>query len=231
MNLYNSPLLRKAPRRVRADDSSIINTGGSPTEDKAMNSTNMNRSRPAVQRLALGVGAAVMAMTLVACGHAPGRGDAGSRDGMGMGMGMGGSSMMGMHHGGHAMTDADRQQHRQRMLERATKELQLDATQQQRLGTLLDLWHAQRQAVMQVDQGKSPAEQLQGLMAGDRFDRAAAQALADGRSEAMKKGSAGLIAAAGDFFDSLKPEQQVKVREFLARTGQRGGHHRRGGRD
>lgn len=193
-----------------------------------MNSKDMNRSRPVVRRLATVAGAALMAVTLVACGHAPGQRDAGGRDG---GMGGMGGPMMGMHHGGHAMTDADRQQHRQRMVERATKELQLDAAQQQRLGALLDLWHAQRQAMMQADQGKSPAEQMQALIAGDRLDRSAAQALADRRSDAMQKGSAGLIAAAGDFFDGLRPEQQVKVREFLARMGTRGGHHRRGGRD
>lgn len=187
------------------------------------------QSRPAMQRLALVAGTAVMAVTLVACGHAPGRGDGGARDGMGMGTDKG--PMMGMHHGGRPMTDAERQQHRQRMVERATQELQLDAAQQQRLGTLMDIWHAQRQAMMQADQGKSPTAQLQALIAGDRLDRTAAQSLADGRSDAMKQGSAGLIAAAGDFFDNLKPEQQVKVREFLARTGQRGGHHRRGGRD
>lgn len=198
-----------------------------PDKGMAMKSMDKLQSRPAMQRLVLVAGTAVMAVTLVACGHAPERGDAGLRDGMGMGKG----PMMGMHHGGRSMSDAERQQHRQRMVARVTQELQLDAAQQQRLGTLMDLWHAQRQAMMQAEQGKSPTAQLQALIAGDRLDRTAAQSLADGRSDAMKKGSAGLIAAAGDFFDNLKPEQQVKVREFLARTGQRGGHHRRGGRD
>ena len=41
-------------------------------------------------------------------------------------------------------------------------------------------------------------------------------------------GSPELIAAFGDFYDSLKPEQQQKVREFLNR-GSRWGHHDRRG--
>lgn len=101
-----------------------------------------------------------------------------------------------------------------RMVERVGQRLELDAGQKERLKKLADTLQAQRKA-MQGD--RAPHEQLQALVAGDHFDRAAAQAQAETRAERIRQGSPAVITAAADFFDSLKPEQQAKVREFLKR--------------
>ncbi|MFY9512840.1 MAG: hypothetical protein WAQ05_17890 [Rubrivivax sp.] len=112
---------------------------------------------------------------------------------------------------------------RGRFLDRATKELQLDTTQQQRLGLLYDKLNEQRLALLA---GSDPRSTVTALIAGERFDRSRATALLDEKSEALKLKSPGVIAAAADFFDGLNPQQQAQVREFLAKK--RGGHGHRG---
>lgn len=112
------------------------------------------------------------------------------------------------------MNEADAAKMSARMVERVGQKLDLDAAQKERLNKLADTLRAQRKTAM----GDRPMpEQLQALVSGDHFDRGAAQAMADARAEAMKQGSPAVIAAAADFFDSLKPAQQAKVREFLKR--------------
>ena len=157
---------------------------------------------------------------------------------------MGGDAMMGMMgHGGHGrhgqLSEADHQKMRERMLDRATRELKLDEPQKQRLAKLMDTLHAQRQALQAAGSGPSPApatkagetaqpagprEDIKALIAGNRFDKARAQQLADAKAQAMQKASPEVIAAAADFFDNLKPEQQEQVRQFMAKRGGRGGH-------
>ncbi|RZS57024.1 Spy/CpxP family protein refolding chaperone [Sphaerotilus mobilis] len=162
---------------------------------------------------------------------------------------MGGDAMMGMmgHGGGHGrhgqMSDADHQKMRDRMVERATRELKLDDAQKQRLGKLMDTLQAQRQAMHAAgsaagaapkagDTAKpaGPRQDLQALIAGNRFDKAKAQQLADAKAQAIQKAGPELITAAADFFDSLKPEQQEQVRQFMARGPGRGGHDGHGGK-
>ena len=58
---------------------------------------------------------------------------------------------------------------------------------------------------------------VQSLVAGNTFDRAKAKALIDAKTAAVQSKSPELIAAVGDFYDSLRPEQQQKVREFMQR--------------
>jgi periplasmic protein CpxP/Spy len=157
--------------------------------------------------------------SLAACGHGPMGTDP-------MGMMDGPAGMMGPHgrHDGGPMSEADATQMRDRMVERATTELKLDATQKQRLVTLFDKVHAQRQAMVGgAGAAKSPREQFQALLSGPRFDRNGAQALVDGKTAAVKTASPELIAAFGDFFDGLNADQQTQVREFLAKGGHRGG--------
>lgn len=120
----------------------------------------------------------------------------------------------GPHHPHRPMSEADAAQMSARMVERIGQRLDLDAPQKERLKTLADALQAQRKAMMGT---QPPREQLQALVAGSRFDRAAAQAQAEARADNIRKGSPVVIAAAADFFDALRPEQQAKVREFLAR--------------
>ena len=69
-----------------------------------------------------------------------------------------------------------------------------------------------------------PRAEVQSLVAGATFDRAKAKALVDAKTGAIQARSPEVIAAAADFYDSLKPEQQAKVREFMA--ARRGWMHR-----
>ena len=131
-----------------------------------------------------------------------------SSRGMGMGCGW---------HGGQ-MSEADATKWREKIIDRASSELSLDATQRQNLVALADTMHAQRQAMMG---GGSMREQMQALIAGERFDATRAQTLVLEKTEAVRNASPAVIAAVSTFYDSLRPEQQQKLRDFATR----GGHH------
>ena len=70
-----------------------------------------------------------------------------------------------------------------------------------------------------------PRAELQALVAGASFDRGRAKALVQSKTDALRSKSPEVIAAAADFYDSLKPEQQAKVRDFMSH-GRRGWWHR-----
>lgn len=181
---------------------------------------------PWIKRSLLALAAATMVGGLAACGHGPMGGPRG--DGP-MACGPGGP-MMGWHGGARGpMSEADHQRMRDRMVERATDALKLDAAQKGKLVALMDTMHRQRSqltgAAKAGEAAKTPRDQLLGLMSGERFDRAGAQALADEKTQALRGAAPEVIAAMGDFYDSLKPEQQAQVREFMQRRGKgwRGG--------
>ena len=128
----------------------------------------------------------------------------------------------GQHGGGWNMSEADSAKMRERMLERAGKELSLDDAQKQRLAVLADKLREQRVALMAGT--AAPRAEMQSLVAGPKFDREHAQAFVEAKTGALRAKSPEVIAAAADFFDSLKPEQQQQVREFMNKR--RGwGHH------
>jgi Spy/CpxP family protein refolding chaperone len=122
-----------------------------------------------------------------------------------------------------AMSEAEAGPMRARMLERVRSELALDTAQQAKLVVLADTMQQQRQAL--AGGAATPRAAIGQLVAGPQFDRSAAQAWIDGKTAAMQAGAPTVIAAAADFYDSLRVDQQAKVREFLAR---RGGHFGRG---
>ena len=152
--------------------------------------------RPWIKRTFIGLfSATVLLGGLTACGHG--------------------------HHGGWQMSDADAQKMRERMIDRVSRELTLDDAQKQRLGVLADKLREQRLAL--VGNTTEPRAELQALVTGTTFDRARAQALVEAKTNAVRQKSPEVIAAMADFYDSLKPEQQQKVREFMAkRRGWRG---------
>lgn len=145
--------------------------------------------------LAVGIGATLLVGGLSACGH---RGYQG-------------------HHayGPGPMSVEDRGEWRARMLDRAAARLELDGAQKARLATLLDRMAEQRRAVMGA--GQDPRAEFRALVAGERFDRARAQAMVTEKTEAIRAGSPAVIAAAADFYDGLNPAQQAKVREYMER--------------
>jgi len=136
---------------------------------------------------------------------------------------VGGISACSHRHHGASMSQwsaEDAAKWRERIVERAGKELQLDAAQKQRLGTVFDTMREQRNAL--VGSTSNPRAEMLALVSGERFDKARAQALIDEKTSAVRAGSPGTIDALADFYDSLKPEQQAKLREFMDKRG-RGG--------
>lgn len=126
--------------------------------------------------------------------------------------------------GGGQASEADRAEWRARMVERAGSKLDLDAAQKAKLTTLADTLMAQRKTVM--GERSDPRTELQAMIAGERFDRSRAQTLVETKTAAVREASPAIITAAADFYDSLKPAQQQKLREALARGGR--GHGWRG---
>ena len=124
-------------------------------------------------------------------------------------------------HGDWPMSEADEAKIRERVIGKATRELELDAAQQAKLNALADAVKAQR-AALRGNPAQSPRDAVSGLIAGSQFDRAKAQAMVEQKTGAVRDGSPAVIAAFGDFYDALRPEQQQKVRDFL----QRGHGHR-----
>lgn len=151
-----------------------------------------------IKRSLLGLaGAGIVLGSLTACGHR-------------------------MHHGGWRgdATPEQAAEWRGRMVDRVAARLELNAEQKARLTVLADRLHAQRLAVRG---GADPRADLQALVAGEKFDRARAQTLVQQKTEAVRAGSPEVIAALGDFYDSLSPAQQQKVRDFMQRRGGRRG--------
>lgn len=129
--------------------------------------------------------------------------------------------------GWQTISEADAAAFKGRMVERAGRYLDLDEAQKARLGVLADRLREQRNAL--VAGTTDPRAELQALVAGPAFDRARAEALVTAKTDALRAGSPAVIAAAADFYDSLRPEQQAEVRELMARGGHRG-HGRHGWR-
>ena len=123
-------------------------------------------------------------------------------------------------HGWRTMTEEDASKMKERLVDRAGSRLDLDAAQKAKLGVLADTLREQRNAL--VGSTTNPRAELQALMAGTSFDRSKATALIQDKVGAVNAKSPEVINAMADFYDSLKPEQQAKVRAFMARRGHGG---------
>lgn len=123
----------------------------------------------------------------------------------------------GRHHHGHSMvvSEEDAAKFKTRMVSWVSGELELTEPQKQRLGTLADRLREQRQAL--VGKTTDPRAEVQALVAGAQFDRARARTILDEKTGAIQSKSPDVIAAAADFFDSLTPVQQQKVRDAMQR--------------
>ena len=123
-------------------------------------------------------------------------------------------------HSGHG-SDEDRAKFQGRMVEMATKKLDLTEPQKQQLTVLADKLQQQRAALMGAN--KDPRAELQALLAGPKLDKSKAQALLDEKTGAIKSKSPEVIAAAADFYDSLNPAQQQQIRDLMSRRRGWGG--------
>ena len=101
---------------------------------------------------------------------------------------------------------------RTKAIERVASKLELDAAQRGKLELLADRLQAQRAALKGQTDARAEAR---ALVASDKFDRARAQAFINGKASVVSAGSPEVIAALGDFYDSLNPAQQQKVRDFM----------------
>ncbi len=119
------------------------------------------------------------------------------------------------HQHGMAISEEDSARFKQKMVERVAKELELDEQQKQRLATLGDRMREQRLAL--VGKTTDPRAEVQSLVANAQFDKARAQAIIEEKTNAIRSKAPQVIAAAADFFDSLSPAQQQKVRDFMQR--------------
>ena len=127
--------------------------------------------------------------------------------------GMMGGMMDGWHHGhGHG----DAAEHLARAQAMITRQLALDSAQQAKLATLATTLQTQRQA-LHGSTDAAPHAQVQALIQGNAFDRSAAQALLQTKLQAVQAGGPQVITALADFYDALRPDQQQKLRDFVAR--------------
>ena len=120
-------------------------------------------------------------------------------------------------HHGSGWSDERVTEMRGKAVERISDKLELNAVQQQKLGVLADELIAQRKAWRA--QGGEPRAEIKALIAGDKFDRSAAQGLLERKTQQVQGAGPKVIAAMADFYDSLNPEQQKQVRERLDQRG------------
>ena len=150
------------------------------------------------KRSLIGLVAVLSLGTLAACGHREHR------------------------HEGMASVSAEKvAEWRGRFIERGAKELQLDEAQKQSLGVLYDKMNEQRLALVQGQ--ADPRAVMQQLVAGEKFDRTRANAFIAEKTAAIQGKSPEVVAAAADFYDGLRPEQQARVRELMNRKRGWGG--------
>jgi Spy/CpxP family protein refolding chaperone len=127
-------------------------------------------------------------------------------------------------HGEGANMSAEQSaQMREKMIDRVAGKLDLNLEQKKRLTVLGDKLHAQRVALMGQG-GGDPRAEMKALVAGDKFDTERAQALVNQKTAALQAGSPEVIAALADFYNSLNPVQQQKVRDFMERRHGRWSH-------
>lgn len=101
---------------------------------------------------------------------------------------------------------------RGKAIERIGSKLDLDEAQRSKLGVLADELIAQRAAFRGAGDTRT---EMKALIDGASFDRARAQAMLDQKMQAVQGNAPRVIAAMGDFYDSLNPTQQQQVREQL----------------
>jgi Spy/CpxP family protein refolding chaperone len=133
---------------------------------------------------------------------------------------LGGIAACGHRHegwGGAQVSAEDAAKWRERLLERAGRELQLDDAQKLKLGVVFDRLREQRNAF--VGSTQNPRAEMRALVSGERFDKAKARELVDAKTNAIRNGSPQTIDALADFYDSLKPEQQARLREWMDKRG------------
>lgn len=106
---------------------------------------------------------------------------------------------------------------RDKMVDKVASRLDLNSDQKKLLSVLGDTLLAQRTALM--GQTPDPRAEIKALVAGDTFDAARAQTLVNEKTAAIQAQSPAVIAAMANFYNSLNPAQQQKVRDYMNGRG------------
>jgi periplasmic protein CpxP/Spy len=123
----------------------------------------------------------------------------------------------GHRHGWHQMSEADAAEMKAKVVQRVGSRLDLDEAQKARLGLLADKLREQRNAL--VGDSTDPRAEFGQMINGSTFDRQRALAIVQAKTGAVQSKGPEVVAAMADFYDSLRPEQQAKVREYLQKRG------------
>lgn len=106
---------------------------------------------------------------------------------------------------------------RGKAIEKISDKLELNTDQTAKLGVLADEMVASRKAFK--GNAADPRSDMKALVAGEKFDRAKAQALLDQKTQVVQGNGPKMLSALADFYDSLTPAQQQQVREKMDRRG------------
>jgi Spy/CpxP family protein refolding chaperone len=121
------------------------------------------------------------------------------------------------HEFGAKLSAEEYAQKRTKIVDRVASKLDLNEDQKKRLATLGDKVYEQRTAL--IGQTTDPRAEMKALVAADKFDRTRAQTLITEKTTALQSKSPEVIAALADFYDSLNPAQQQKVRDYMDGRG------------
>ncbi len=125
-------------------------------------------------------------------------------------------------HAWHPISEQEAAPMKAKLIEKAGSKLELDEAQKAKLAVLADKLREQRNAL--IGTTTDPRAELRAMVAGPTFDRDKARTLIESKTSAVQGKSPELVAAMADFYDSLKPEQQAKLRGYM--EGRRGFWHR-----
>ena len=95
--------------------------------------------------------------------------------------------------------------------QKVTDRLELNSVQQEKLAQVAEQAKQKRQLRSEM------RKQRPQLVKDGKFDRVAAQQLVDRRTAMMQQHAPQMIAAIGDFYDSLSPEQQSELAQMRGR--------------
>ena len=128
---------------------------------------------------------------------------------------VGGLSACSGHRHGAGMSESDSAERQAKMIAIASKKLDLNDAQKQRLTVLAAKLQEQKTSLM--GKTSNPRAEIQSLVAGATLDKAKAQALIEEKTNAIRSKSPEVLSAAADFFDNLNPAQQQQIRDFMTR--------------
>lgn len=112
------------------------------------------------------------------------------------------------------------------MMQKVSSELALDETQNAGLAVLKDEMLKARKAMS--EQRKTSIDTVTALLQQPTLDRSQALTLVEGHTRVVNEQAPAVVAALGDFYDSLTPEQQTQLRERLQKFqdyAAKGRHH------